>query len=297
MAGARSRYILTTDEQDPSRLVELWSEARLPFEPSPPLKDMRNALRTAVRRLRARDGGLLQATYESLDASYCDLENVLFYNVGTGSFSAATRTGVRFDRAYTLSNPTVKLDWVSRHHHRYEIARADAPWRHWREVETLAQWTAVRMPSVSESTSASAIWHAMLPWTSEANADVLPKPFGIRLTVRIPRESIVNACAIAKPLLDGAISACHSHDGTDVDEIALRLGARLHARSEDITERLMSSTGAVLGRRRLLYLRAAGVQWNPADDQCVAGQISIDSTGDRTDSWVVSGKLLSVVPA
>ncbi len=120
MTDSEPRYTLRIDNPDESRRVELWSEARLPFEPSPTLKVLRNDLRVAVRSLRAGDGEHLQATYASAATGFCDTENVLFYNVGVGSFSSAAGSGVRFERTYEVPSPPAALGWTPLHYHRYE---------------------------------------------------------------------------------------------------------------------------------------------------------------------------------
>jgi hypothetical protein len=49
---------------------------------------------------------------------------------------------------------------------------------------------------------------------------------------------------------------------------------------------------AVLGRRRLLWPRAQGVQWNPADDLCLALELRIER-GERRE---LSGRLVEIKP-
>ena len=43
----------------------------------------------------------------------------------------------------------------------------------------------------------------------------------------------------------------------------------------EVAARLMADTGAVFGRRRLLWRRGNGVQWSPADDCYVAARVDI----------------------
>lgn len=297
MADSAPRYTIHIDHSDRPRVVELWSEARLPFEPPLPLKTMRDELRAALRPLRGNHGERLHATYASAVTGFCDIENVLFYNVGVGSFSAAAGGGVRFERAHTVPDPPAMLGWTPHHYHRYEIVRADADDSRWRALRTLARWTDVRVARISESSSASTIWRAMRPTEVFADdaKDASPRPFGVRFTVRVPTGSTVNTCAITKVLLDGAISACHAHDGSDLDEVSVRLADRLKDRPADLAARLMSTDTMALGRRRLLYLRASGVQWNPADDFCMTSTISIDASSEVRGEWSISGELFDVV--
>ena len=297
LVGSDPRYVLRIDRLDEPRLVELWSETRLPFEPSAPLKPMRNELRNSVRMLRAYDGEHLQAVYASAAKGFCDTENVLVYNVGVGSFSGAAGSGVRFERTYVVPSPPNALGWTPLHYHRYEIVSAAAEVSAWRSVRLIATWRDVQVGHISGSSNASTIWHALRPTEIFADdaKDVALQPFGVRLTIRVPTGSIINTCAITKVLLDGAISACHAHDGTDLDQISTRLADRLKDRPADLAARLMSTDRTALGRRRLLYLRASGVQWNPADDFCMTSAISIDARGEAREPWSVSGELFDVI--
>lgn len=63
------------------------------FEPKGWLYDLRESLRTAVGQLTVDDDSILNATYSSPINELCDVENVLFYNIGTGAFRSACQNG------------------------------------------------------------------------------------------------------------------------------------------------------------------------------------------------------------
>jgi hypothetical protein len=44
--------------------------------------------------MQSADGALLGAVYASRVQEFCDVENVLIYNVGAGSFSTTAQTGI-----------------------------------------------------------------------------------------------------------------------------------------------------------------------------------------------------------
>jgi hypothetical protein len=59
---------------------------------------------------------------------------------------------------------------------------------------------------------------------------------------------------------------------------------------EDVLQNLANERHSPLGPRRLVWPFRNGVQWNPADDKCVAGEIlRIDS-----DDWYLAGTLCEV---
>ncbi len=78
-----------------------------------------------------------------------------------------------------------------------------------------------------------------------------------------------------RPALDGVISAFHGHDGSELDELSQRLGRALGADPASVARSLMNDSEAVLGKRRLLWPRATGVQWNPGDDRSLAAEVHV----------------------
>jgi hypothetical protein len=121
------------------------------------------------------------------------------------------------------------------------------------------------------------------------------EPFGLSVVIRIPRPAPprhVNTAGIVKTLFDGIIASFHVYEGNHLAEICKRLGERLGRSPVEIAQYLTDDTGAALGKRRLVSLRADGIQWNPADDRCVAGELLIEA-GD-SPSFELSGQLFPV---
>jgi hypothetical protein len=87
------------------------------------------------------------------------------------------------------------------------------------------------------------------------------------------------------------IAALHSHDGTALAEVSQRVHTQLPTESvERIAELLVDSRVAVLGPRRLVWPRASGVQWNPADDRCLALELRLKPSSSRK----LSGRLIEL---
>jgi hypothetical protein len=149
------------------------------------------------------------------------------------------------------------------------------------------------MPPLTEAEPA-AVWFAL------AAAEIDPasalgdqQPFGLRLQLEVPGTRRVAPAKIVKPLIDGTIAAPHCHDGSALAELSRRVTAQIAVPAEAIATRLIDDRYAVLGPRRLLWPRAQGVQWNPADDRCLALELRIDH-GDRL---ALSGRLFAVAPS
>ena len=76
--------------------VKIWSVTRLPFEPKGWLVDMRQQIRQDLKLLNLKKNTIFSAFYVSSDNSFCDVENVLFYNVGMSNFNNLTKNGLIF---------------------------------------------------------------------------------------------------------------------------------------------------------------------------------------------------------
>ena len=81
--------------------VEVWSTERLPFEPKGLLKRLRTDICSAVKGIRCGFEQILHATYVSPIRARCDVENILFYNVGTACFHQVDKAGLRFERVFS----------------------------------------------------------------------------------------------------------------------------------------------------------------------------------------------------
>lgn len=75
--------------------------------------------------------------------------------------------------------------------------------------------------------------------------------------------------------------------------IAARLAVVTGQPADLIAQALLDDGRAVLGvTDRLVYSRGTGVQWNPADHLCMAGQILYwQAPGD---AWTLSGEIYAI---
>jgi hypothetical protein len=100
---------------------------------------------------------------------------------------------------------------------------------------------------------------------------------------------------LLKTVLDGVVCAFQTHvDETTVHDMVSRIADELNVDPNDVAQNLLASGRAVLGaRHQLLHRRGVGVQWNPSDHLCVAGQL-LRSRGDR---WRLRGEIYRLRPA
>jgi hypothetical protein len=93
------------------------------------------------------------------------------------------------------------------------------------------------------------------------------------------------------------VSAFQAHtDTSDIAELAARVSRNVAASPAGIEALLVSQRQAVLGAvPQLLHRRGVGVQWAPADDLCVAGELLAEPSSDS--AWSIKGKIIELEPA
>ena len=271
--------------------VEAWSTVRLPFEPRGWLVDFRAELRQALRAIAPAAGtaGSLAATYSSVDPFPVDAENVLIYNVGTAWFGRPST--LRIERAVrTPPSPPVPLTGPALHHHRYAVGEP-MPVGVWRSTGVASEWDTGPSAIAGLLANAATVWAAVRA-AQPVTLAPLHGAFGVDVTITAPDAAGRSLPGLTKAVLDGAIAALHDHDGSDLQAISMRVAAKARLEAPFVAAMLQPS-GAAPGRRRLLHRFRDGVQWNPADDQCVTARLRLQPG----DEWRVTGKLHSLGPA
>lgn len=278
-------------------VVEGWSVKGLPFEPKGVDREFRDALRRAIRQLSVAPRDVLHGVYASEVVANCDAENILFYNVGIRPFRRLTQLGLRFERAYITPPIAPGVLCPYRHYHRYWMSSRADRFRHWDKVQIVARFEAEAITTMAELLAASSIWYRVKRGDTAIlnNSAILGQHFGISITIRKPPDSALSLASIVKTVLDGVISAFHAHDGTKLDDVSERLGAKLGIATIDARSQLLEKRLDLLGTRKLVWPYKNGIQWNPADDRCVAAELLINGTGTES-GWELSGELFRVRP-
>lgn len=276
--------------------VMVWSSRRLPFEPKGWLVSLRRDIRDAVRILNCGDDLVLDGTFISLDTDTFDVENILFYNVGVGCFKDSARHGIRFQRAW--SNPPTYPNKGGQltHYQRYTLTRRDGSFSEWLKGEILARWDRISLETGSLPELGS-IWSSMRSSKKIINtADkIADHEFGLTVVIHPPHPGIrFNLTSTIKRVFDGVLSSFHQHSGP-AQKVATILAGRMSIQPDRILEQLADESENLLGTRRLVWPRADGVQWNPADDRCVAGELLVGSLSSDQRRYKISGELFKVL--
>ncbi|MCW8138120.1 MAG: hypothetical protein KIT58_04375 [Planctomycetota bacterium] len=250
--------------------VDFWSEVRIPFEPRGAAVAARDELRASLRALRPT--GELTAVYTARDRAFCDIENVLLYNVGPGTFSGLTEHRLLLLRQFQdPTPPTPELPLP--HHHRYTTrGTAGTPWRRQRELGRR------RFALPGSALRPAAVWLAARRAAEQQDLGLQATgPLGLDLELELPRNARLQIASSLKPLLDGVVCAFHTHDGTgDVRDLSERITRSLGgtADAEEVLQ-LLTTGPCELGARALVRPWRDGVQWNPADDALVQVDVRV----------------------
>ena len=264
------------------RQVEAWSTRRLPFEPRGSMLGFRSELRSTLAGLDA-SSGRLRCNYGSRAAELCDAENVLLYNVGTSTFSRVASKAVMFERSYDFPACPVRLAGPAEHYHLY-VADCDVRFLSWRVTVPAASFGGQITRRVDKV--ADWWWSMRSSIQGVAGSDLTGERFGLRIRLGPSSRAVIN---LVKPMLDGIVAAFHRDPAPDALAVS-RLAAYL-ATSPEAVKANLNPSYAPLGQRRLLWPYRDGVQWNPADELCVACHVEVD---DRLPPRSFKGDLLQV---
>jgi len=139
------------------------------------------------------------------------------------------------------------------------------------------------------------VWHAIRTGPAEVSGPVqVGDAFGLILDVSAPYPA--RLASVLKPLIDGVVAAFHRHDGSDLPELARRVGTPLGVDPVLAGQLLTGDDRSVLGQRRLVWRRAASVQWNPGDDHLLAARITAAAGSGPARDWTVEGRIVRPVP-
>lgn len=272
--------------------VQAWSTQYIPFEPKGWHLDCRNELRQAISQI-APDGDCLYAAYISQNVKFCDVENVLIYNIGTAAFNTLCKKGICFERGFGSIPPVPATNINAKHYYRY--AQYDQ-FLLWNEDEALVVWHDTTLPTPPSMSKPHLYWHAMRKGTIVCkDSKLISKQFGLAIQLTIPKTARCNLATILKPLLDGVISAFHWHNALRDDIMLERLCKLTDADTADLEQMLYDKTHAVLGARSLVSAYREGIKWNPEDDACMACHVTVRRE-ESCGSWSMSGRLFAVTP-
>lgn len=262
-----------------SHTVRLWLRRRLPLEPKGEVALARKQLVAAIRALDVPTGAVLRASYHTVDESHFDVENVLFYNVGPGTFARVARHGIAFERK-RLAPPVAPSGEAFAHYHEYVFADP---------VFTSPPGAAVSFsfapPPLASTTKTHSVWWQATAAHSAGGTQIRSN-FALRVELGVP-YSITNVGGILKSLVDGIVASLHSDPAPSdlaIDRIAQRTGWE----AAEIRRRLMAPPNSLLGPRNVVSTYRDFVKWDPADHLCESCQLTVLTRAPATCAVTVA---------
>ena len=220
-------------------------------------------------------------------------ENILLYNIEKPAvFKKLCRGGISLERTFDFG-PCLGISGNAfPHYHRYELV--NKPYiRHWRVQKILAHWENISISKITTDTKPAEYWKALKEDQISVLDEVSDGFFGIDIEIKIQEKSGFNLVSVIKPMLDGIIAGFHVHQGETLDLLSRRLAKTMIVDTQYAEKLLLDKSQGVLGMRKLLHPYQNSVQWNPADDRCVAINIICKKTSERKNPQI-SGRLYAV---
>lgn len=239
--------------------VRLWLANRLPLQPRGAFLEARKGLRAALQNFQPNSESILSASYFSLDNTFCDVENVLLYNVGTGAFSRLTGQGLAISRIRETP-PLSPVGQAFPHYHEYKIISIP---QHFSTTNSPS--FTFPLSSISSATKLHDVWWQATEAPTSRQASISGR-FSLNVELGITHP-IRNVAAILKPLLDGIVAAMHADPNPE--SIAIRrLSARCGWEISKISDKLLAPPNPILGKRKVISTYREFVKWDPADHLC-----------------------------
>ena len=280
--------------------VRLWSSRYIPFERlTPGQRVARDALQDRIGSLTPASGEILYATYTGYKPPGMHVENLLLYNIGSRCFRPGTRHGVRFELGHGPwpEPPSGRRFGCC---YQYRLIDPDTDLSYWRRGRRLADFTGADLGLFPSAKRLEQVWLAIHSAAARAEGQpAVTAPFSVFLTLGYPmKRSIAANPELVKAVIDGTVAAFQAHGNRlSAVELAARVSAITNQHVDLIVQTLLDDRRAVLGvTDDLLYLRGTGVQWNPSDQLCMAGQVLVQPRPSTT--WTLfRRKIYSVEPA
>lgn len=276
-------------------VFEAWADAYVRFERRhrPDWQQRLVAdIKIGCRQLAPAAGQVLHATFFGEKRPDADVENIVLY--GIDSFAVAGRNGIRFEHGAAVPPAPDGAEYPFCY--RYSLAQREGGFAEWRQGRTLARFGWTELGAFAGEKLAAQVWLALRRSEVEVfePGHVPGAPFAVKIELQPPRKHQRGVGNLVKGTFDGVISAFQAHGNPSVvPEVSARLAAVLPAAPTEIQQYLLDERRAVLGRTaRLVDLYREGVQWNPTDHLCVAGELLLAESAGL--GWAIRGEVVEL---
>lgn len=277
-----------------SKLVSVVSDFYVPFEPKRTNKEIRekvicllNDIKSSIKNLVVEEDELLLASYSESDKyRFYDVENMLFYNIGTSTFSNCCKTQLAFigDEQRFSQDKTPIRNNDNKHSYFYKIVKANETKDLIDKKEIVAYWKDVDVNlEIPQSAMRyySAIRESATKINIKSSLDKNFQLFGMKIDVTMPNKNL--PASIMKPMLDGLICAFHGEEGNAQNTLNLMFGnhtGQKYGCNDNLN---------IFGKRQYVdvYRGVNSYKWNPEDERLQFAWITVNK-GEKAK---ISGKI------
>lgn len=261
---------------------------KIPFEPTAEQAAFRDLLRTKLKELQPADKQILRGKYGCPSSQTADVENALFYNIGTAAFRsiAGKKTPVYFERLQPNDLPA--FDEVAFRYFYHYVLLPGGKQTYWWEHDLICKWNGIPLAKVCASSKPADYFLAMkqhpdaVTCFADAGNDC---KLGLKIRLFIPKTAeFTNIISIMKPMIDGVICAFHAPKDLAAEEVS----RRLHI-SRDI---FLSSENTCLGEHCYIRPYANSVKWDPQDDRL--DYVFIEPVTTDEEAFSFSGQIFAI---
>lgn len=270
-------YIKTVSE----KAVIFESDVYVPFEPKKVhselyeiVQKLRTDIRQSVSQLIPQKGELILASYSENDKiRMYDVENMLFYNIGSSAFRQNCKHQVAFCgdiesfSAYELERSDVE----ERYFYSYEVVPESSVLDLLKDKKVSAHWNQVPI-DMNYKQSPARYYAALRAGTKNIVFDNVIRdnaPIGLRIELTLPRAS--SAVAVMKPLVDGVICAFHGEKDATIDVLCKLF------EKDFVKQNTRRPEWNLLGDREYVarYRGMNSFKWNPEDERLCFALITV----------------------
>ena len=240
----------------------------VPFEPKKQdARDLKEEIRKTVGQLEVGDNEVLLASYaEGNPKRKYDLENRLFYNIGSGAFSDIFCTYPK-EAAFVAASKPNNGQYI----YKYKVVSEEEVKEYLEGKTLIVKWETDSIKIMIDDPKPDHILDRA--------------PFGIKIELTVPgsnKRLRPQPASVMKPLLDGVICAFHGEDGEKTKE-AVKKRFGLEKNNNELFE---ASNLNIFGNHN--YLTKSN-RWNPEDDRLQFGWIIVNSSEGK--EYKMSGSI------
>lgn len=274
---AELSYVLKADDKE----VCIEADFYVPFEPKKvninirdKVVELQRVIKQSVKGLVVGDDEILFASYsENNKNRFYDVENMLFFNIGTSAFSNCCKSQLAFigDEKRFSAFEMQHIGKEGKYYYSYRIVKR-------KEVETMlsrksiiASWNGIPI-DVKISNSVARYYAPIRKNVKDINVKESLKEkslFGLKLDLTLPFK--IMPASVMKPLLDGIICAFHGEEGRVTDTVSMMLG--------DVSELVNEESNKlnIFGNREYVsqYRGVGSYKWNPEDERLQFAWITV----------------------